>query len=130
MRSLIFLIFLSLSPYTWCLDLNSQSISNPSGSNFSRNYFDFGSKVAIEDDIALISSPYEKIDGKYRVGVVYEYKNQNGIWLNTDQIFPTSRNEYDGFGSNIALLGNLAAITYRNGVYILLASIQYGTVRH
>jgi hypothetical protein len=73
-----------------------------------------GSAVAIHEDTVLVTAPYRTIanDGD---GLVYEFRRQAlGDWQATSTFRPIPNDKAQGLGEQIALWGNVAAVSNPN----------------
>lgn len=76
----------------------------------------FGRSVAYADGQLLVGAPGETLvydDGQYqgRVGAVYRYRLEDGALIAIDIIRPSDVEQYDSFGTDIALKDGIALIS-------------------
>ena len=80
---------------------------NPTGTSADDN---FGSSVAINDDYAIVGSPYEGDTGGLQSGKVYMFDKNDGSLLFTFDN-PSDQTASDLFGSSVSISGNILAIS-------------------
>jgi hypothetical protein len=80
---------------------------NPTGTSADDN---FGSSVAINDDYAIVGSPYEGDTGGLQSGKVYMFDKNNGSLIFTFDN-PSDQTANDLFGSSVSISGNILAIS-------------------
>ena len=70
----------------------------------------FGASVALDGDTALIGADYKGRNAS-RTGSAYIFERDGtGSWLETARVFPKNGNLFDGFGSSVALDGDIAIV--------------------
>lgn len=75
----------------------------------------FGSSIAIQGDVALVSSPEDTSwtwpYPKYGAGAVYVFKrNDAGVWQESQTLYPSNLQGEDNFGSQLDISGEYAII--------------------
>ena len=84
------------------------------------NVFDFGSKVYVNDDLIAVKARMGNV-GIY-VGMVYLFRNVNGVWINEDILI--NEDGYDsGYATNIVIADSTIYIS--NGAYNNREGIVY-----
>ncbi|MBF0346438.1 MAG: FG-GAP repeat protein, partial [Magnetococcales bacterium] len=74
-------------------------------------YDDFGYSVAIDGNIALVSSPFYDHSGYYDSGVVHVYERQaDGNWNQVQILSAPELGNYDRFGLSLAVSGDTLVI--------------------
>jgi hypothetical protein len=71
---------------------------------------EFGTAVALDGDLALISAPGEGIGGAHSVGVVYVFERSAGIWQQQTKLYAADRGRSDFFGTSVAIDGRTALV--------------------
>ena len=85
------------------LDAGPNAESDPFGN--------FGSVVALDGDVAMISAWREDVGGVANAGVAYVYERApNGDWNQTARLFASDPGAEDAFGSSLAVSGNRAIV--------------------
>ena len=70
----------------------------------------FGSVIALQGDIALISATSRPFNGEAQGGTVYAFHREAGVWSLEAQLFPAASGYEITFGFSLALDGETAVI--------------------
>lgn len=70
----------------------------------------FGMKVALSGNTALIAAPKADIGTNTAQGSVYLFTNEGGMWAQRAKLLAPDGAKYDNFGRGLALLGNTAMV--------------------
>jgi hypothetical protein len=70
----------------------------------------FGSVIALQGDIALISATSRPFNGEAQGGAVYVFHRDAGVWTLEAELFPAASGYEITFGFSLALDGNTAVI--------------------
>jgi hypothetical protein len=68
----------------------------------------FGSSVAISGTTVVVGSPYAPIGSNSEQGAAYVFVNSEGTWTQTAKFSSSDGDEYDTFGSSVAVSGSTA----------------------
>lgn len=66
----------------------------------------FGLKVEIDNDQAVISAPFNDYDGKIDAGAAYVFENTQGFWNETNKLIASDGVSGDHFSSDVAIDGH------------------------
>ncbi|ETR69113.1 MAG: alpha beta-propellor repeat-containing integrin [Candidatus Magnetoglobus multicellularis str. Araruama] len=76
----------------------------------------FGSSVSIDDDFAIIGSPYNNI-----IGSAYIFKRINNSWIQQEKFSPSDSfelNQFSNFGRSVSISANHSIIGSQKAAYI------------
>ena len=71
---------------------------------------EFGRKVGISGDIAVVTAPSDFPGGIFTAGSAYVFERSGNVWLQTAKIFANDATVEDHFGQAVAISGNRIVI--------------------
>jgi hypothetical protein len=98
----------------------------------------FGSALAVSDDVLVTSAPFAVFDGKQSAGTAYVFVRDpaTAAWIEQKKLLPQDGAAFDQFGTNVAVDGETVVIaapsaavngTFQQGAVYIFGRQQGGT---
>lgn len=97
------------SAYVFVRDMGVWTQQAKLSSSTGQSFDDFGIRVALDGDLALVAAHVDDDNG-VDSGSVYAFSRNNGVWSEEAKIKPSDGAAADQFGAGLALSGNTALV--------------------
>jgi len=77
----------------------------------------FGSSVAIDGDTVVVGAPQDDFGGNTDQGSAYVFEKSGNSWTRTGELIPNDGEDYDYFGSSVAIDGDTVVVGAPHGFH-------------